>query len=1004
MGDVISPSMAGDEKRIDLEYNNIVSRILLLHLGPVRKVVFLIPYFGYTLPSEFLSSWMHFISRTEVKELIVVDHHSLKFRLPSDIFHCNELRHLKLHVRTLDLLPPQDFGGFCNLISLDLRVSEDEGVIGNLISKCPMLIRLSLECIACRHPLVIDAPRLRFLDVFIGIDPEDISFDFGGGDVMDFCNLISIFGSVPKVDTVILYLPPTLAVTDMPPDAPMSLPTTLYDLKSLTLQRVDISSPKCIYFVLCVLKNSPNLQMLNLGVIDILPSETSEDEAALHFLDLQTRKIEALKSLLTVKIKGLLGSKTGVMFIRMILSVSPVLKTMYLTGNDSIYLYSRSGKEIRNEAEFTLMPELLQCPRASSRAQNLIGITLGFGPLGTKKFCELFDIFGSLPNVREVILINLRTINDMPRDAPTSLPTTLHNHSRLTLHNLGISSPQCICFILCIFKSSPNLRKLNIRIHPSAYISEEDALQLLDMKIKEPQTLNSLLTVTIKGLLGSRVEIMFIKLILSSTPVLETMYLTGNIVKEAEFTLMSELLKCKRPSPQAQIPVEAFTFISTELIQTTEMGSKQIETDSSLPEPDRISDLPSDINSFILDRLSIREAVATSILSKDWRHKWRRIGNLIFDEEFLADVISPSMEGDDERMDLEYNNIVRRILLLHLGPVRKVVLFIPYFAHTFPCEFLSSWMPFISRTEVKELIIENHHSLEFRLPSDIFHCNELQHLKLNVWTLDLLPPQDFGGFCNLISLDLRVSGDEGVIGNLISKCPLLERLSLDCTACKQPLVIDAPRLLFLNVCIGMDLYMFHRMNFFGLRPCFGVDVMYFSNLISIFGSVPKVETVILTLPPTLAVFDMPPDAPMSLPTTLYNHKSLTLLRVDISSPECIYFVLCVLKSSPNLQMLNLGVIDVSQPIVPSDTSEDEAALHFLGLQTRKIKALKSLLTVKIKGLLESKTGVMFIKMILSCSPVLKTMYLTGNDSTFLYSRSGEEIRNEAEFALMPELL
>ncbi|CAM8904511.1 unnamed protein product [Rhodiola kirilowii] len=776
---------------ISFQYSNIIDKIMLRHIGPIHKFVLHIPSICNNLD---LLSWMHFISQKEVKEL-TIHARSAQIKLPSYIFNCHELQSFEIHVRVLDFHPPLDFVGFCNLRRLAMLGLLDGTQISNLISKCPLLERFVVNCVADGCTLVIDAPRL--------------------------VNL--------RTDCLL---------------------TTFLKLKNV---------------------------------------------------------------------------------------------------------------------------------------QNLIGITLGFGPLGTKKFCELFDIFGSLPNVREVILINLRTINDMPRDAPTSLPTTLHNHSRLTLHNLGISSPQCICFILCIFKSSPNLRKLNIRIHPSAYISEEDALQLLDMKIKEPQTLNSLLTVTIKGLLGSRVEIMFIKLILSSTPVLETMYLTGNIVKEAEFTLMSELLKCKRPSPQAQ---------------TTEMGSKQIETDSSLPEPDRISDLPSDINSFILDRLSIREAVATSILSKDWRHKWRRIGNLIFDEEFLADVISPSMEGDDERMDLEYNNIVRRILLLHLGPVRKVVLFIPYFAHTFPCEFLSSWMPFISRTEVKELIIENHHSLEFRLPSDIFHCNELQHLKLNVWTLDLLPPQDFGGFCNLISLDLRVSGDEGVIGNLISKCPLLERLSLDCTACKQPLVIDAPRLLFLNVCIGMDLYMFHRMNFFGLRPCFGVDVMYFSNLISIFGSVPKVETVILTLPPTLAVFDMPPDAPMSLPTTLYNHKSLTLLRVDISSPECIYFVLCVLKSSPNLQMLNLGVID----IVPSDTSEDEAALHFLGLQTRKIKALKSLLTVKIKGLLESKTGVMFIKMILSCSPVLKTMYLTGNDSTFLYSRSGEEIRNEAEFALMPELL
>ncbi|CAM8899437.1 unnamed protein product [Rhodiola kirilowii] len=429
------------------------------------------------------------------------------------------------------------------------------------------------------------------------------------------------------------------------------------------------------------------------------------------------------------------------------------------------------------------------------------------------------------------------------------------------------------------------------------------------------------------------------------------------------------------------------------------MGSKQIITDCSLPEHDRISNLPSDIISFILDRLSIRESVATSILSKEWRHKWRRIGSLIFDEEFLGDFIGPSMEGDYKRMDLEYNNIIRRILLLHLGPVRKVVFFIPHFKNILPSEFLSSCMPFISRTEVKELIILNNHSLKFRLPSDIFHCNELQYLKLHVHTLDLLHPQDFRGFCNLISLDLRVSRDEGVIGNLISKCPQLERLSVHCIACRQPLVIDAPRLRFLNVCIGMGPDLVHMLwRFAGMSHDFGGDVMDFCNLISIFGSVPKVETVILSLPPTLAVTDMPPDAPMSLPTTLYNHKSLTLLRVDISSLKCIYFVLCILKSSPNLQMLKLGII-------PSETSEDEDedvggdALNFLNMQTRETQGLNSLLTVKMKGLSGSRVEIMFIKMILSCSPILKTMYLTCKDT--LYSRLGNDILNEAELLQYP---
>ncbi|CAM8907190.1 unnamed protein product [Rhodiola kirilowii] len=379
---------------------------------------------------------------------------------------------------------------------------------------------------------------------------------------------------------------------------------------------------------------------------------------------------------------------------------------------------------------------------------------------------------------------------------------------------------------------------------------------------------------------------------------------------------------------------------------TTEMGSKQIITDISLP--DRISDLPSDIISFILDRLSVREAVATSILSKDWRHKWRRIGNLIFDEEFLVDVISHRIEGDNKRIDLEYNNIIRRILLLHLGPVRKFVLLIPSFDY--------------------------YHSPKLRLPPDIFHCNELQHLKLDVYTLDLLPPQDFRGFCNLISLDLIVSKDEGVIGNLISNCPVLERLSVNCLACRQPLVIDAPRLRFLTVCIYMNSDVL-----FTLKNGHGVADISLDFVGCRDRCIRAKCRDRCSLPPPTDISSVP----MSLPTTLHNHKSLTLLDVDISSLEHIYFVLCVLKNSPNLQMLNLAKL----------ANEDEDALHLLDMQTRETHTLKSLLTVKINRFFGSKTGIKFIKLILSCSPILKTLFLTG-----------EYTLNEEEFILMSELL
>ncbi|CAM8973226.1 unnamed protein product [Rhodiola kirilowii] len=154
-----------------------------------------------------------------------------------------------------------------------------------------------------------------------------------------------------------------MTVMPMPQDAPTSFHTTLHNHKSLTLLELNISSPQCMYFVLCILKSSPNLQKLNLYLEN--SPETIEDEAASHLLDMQTREPHTLNSLLTIKIKGLSGSKVEIMFIKMILSCSPVLKTMYLTGTYS----SGLGKDILNEAESTLMSELLQCTRSSYRAQ-----------------------------------------------------------------------------------------------------------------------------------------------------------------------------------------------------------------------------------------------------------------------------------------------------------------------------------------------------------------------------------------------------------------------------------------------------------------------------------------------------------------------------------------------------------------------------------------------------------------------------------------------------------
>ncbi|CAM8900487.1 unnamed protein product [Rhodiola kirilowii] len=419
------------------------------------------------------------------------------------------------------------------------------------------------------------------------------------------------------------------------------------------------------------------------------------------------------------------------------------------------------------------------------------------------------------------------------------------------------------------------------------------------------------------------------------------------------------------------------------------MDSKKIKmTENSIS--DRISDLPSNIIECILDRLPIRDAVATSILSKEWRHKWMKKPNLVFGNEFVNNLIRYRSERDITT-PFEFSKIISKILLLHVGPIHKFVLLIPSFCNDLHLD-LVSWLHFISRKEVKKLTIKAI-SAQIKLPSYIFNCSELQSLKILVPRLDLHPPQGFGGFCNLRCLCLWGLLEGTQISNLVSKCPLLESLSLSGVADGDTLVIDAPRLISLRAhcSLATILKLKNVPSLTTISLIFApLGTMKFCELFDIFGSLPNVRDV--TLWALHAINDMPQDVPTSLPTTLQNLRCITLLEIDISSLQCICFILCIFKSSPNLRKLKIRVR--GSQIDPSADIREEAALKFLDTQIREPLTLNSLSTVKIKGLSGSKVEIMFIKLILSCSTVLKTLNLCG----------AKNLQNQAEFTLISEIL
>ncbi|CAI0458666.1 unnamed protein product [Linum tenue] len=93
-----------------------------------------------------------------------------------------------------------------------------------------------------------------------------------------------------------------------------------------------------------------------------------------------------------------------------------------------------------------------------------------------------------------------------------------------------------------------------------------------------------------------------------------------------------------------------------------ERKEKSEVTTTRLPNStaDRISNLPCNVIERILVFLPIKAAVQTSILSRNWRHRWRITPQLVFDESFRN-------WHDENKLMVD----IYGALLLHDGPITK---------------------------------------------------------------------------------------------------------------------------------------------------------------------------------------------------------------------------------------------------------------------------------------------------------------------------------------------
>ncbi|CAI0458667.1 unnamed protein product [Linum tenue] len=141
---------------------------------------------------------------------------------------------------------------------------------------------------------------------------------------------------------------------------------------------------------------------------------------------------------------------------------------------------------------------------------------------------------------------------------------------------------------------------------------------------------------------------------------------------------------------------------------------------------DRISNLPDGAIERILVFLPIKDAAKTSLLSRDWRHRWRSIPQLVFDDRF-----APLPEEDDcGNIADDGKDVVLKIyeaLLTHDGLLTKFELSIPEFRRQIPLDLL---ILHLSRKAVQELALlfedDNYPKLHSSLFSPAFPLKRLK--------------------------------------------------------------------------------------------------------------------------------------------------------------------------------------------------------------------------------------------------------------------------------------
>ncbi|PIA60582.1 hypothetical protein AQUCO_00300225v1 [Aquilegia coerulea] len=216
--------------------------------------------------------------------------------------------------------------------------------------------------------------------------------------------------------------------------------------------------------------------------------------------------------------------------------------------------------------------------------------------------------------------------------------------------------------------------------------------------------------------------------------------------------------------------------------------------------PDRISYLPDPVRSHIVSFLPMRDAIRTSILSKQWRHIYYSLSRLEFDQYDFTKI---------KHKAADFRDFVDRIVICHDGSdIQKFSL-----KTRLDDEFISSsrvrtWVSFALQHNVQELEMWMYYGKITNLPFRFFTCMTLRVLSLVCVEIEWPTTVRFPVLKYLYVEGLSFVQYENTIDKLFSSCtcPMLEDLVLrQCDLGVSTLSICNPSLKYLQIFDGNQL-------------------------------------------------------------------------------------------------------------------------------------------------------------------------------------------------------